>query len=131
MSARQPFPAIEAFLQAQGVRHVLDADVAGDIPTGGYVVVYLSDPLRRHHRMPRRHELYRFELMVRSVGVDVQQARWLSERVDRLTDHILTVDGWSCRRIEPLYAGTPTRDDDLTVTVTEIIAGYGYDAFPV
>lgn len=128
MSARQHFPAIESFLHAQGITHVLDAEVV-DIPAGGYVVVYLNDPLRRQHRLPRRHERYRFELMIRCVGTDPRQARWLSERVGRLVDHELVVDGWVCRRVEPLYTGHPMRDDDLTVTVTEIVSGYGYDAF--
>jgi hypothetical protein len=128
VSVRDHFAAIEAFLHDQGVTNVFDAEVE-EIPTGGYVVVYLSDPLRQMHRMPRRHEKYRFELMVRCVGRDARQARWISDRVNRLTDHVLAVPGWDCRRVEPLYAGHPSRDDDLTAAVVEIVSGYGYDAF--
>ena len=130
MSTRAHQAAIEAFLLAQGIPNVFDAEVP-TIPTGGYVVLYLSDPLRHQHRLPARHERFTFELMVRAVGRDVRQARWLSERVDRLTDHTLVVEGWECRRIGPRYSGFPGRDDDLTSTVTEIVSGYGYDAFPV
>lgn len=129
MSVADHFAAIESFLHDQGVVHVLDAEV-DVIPAQGYVVVYLSDPLRHQHRMPRRHERRAFELMTRSVGRDARQARWISARVARLVDHRLDVPGWDCRRIEPRYAGSPVRDDDLTSTVTEIISGYGYDAFP-
>lgn len=131
MSTRDHQSALEAALKAQGIAHVYDSEVVGTIPTGGYVVLYLSDPLRGQHRLPRRHERYNFEFMVRCVGRDARQARWISERVDRLVDTTLTVDGWECRRIWPRYNGAPTRDDDLTVTVTEIVSGYGYDAFPV
>lgn len=129
MSVTDHFAAIEAFLKAQGIVNVFDAEV-DTVPAQGYVVLYLSDPLRRMHRMPRRHERYAFELMARCVGRDARQARWISERVDRLTDHVLSVAGWECRRIGPRYAGAPVRDDDLTSTVTEIVSGYGYDAFP-
>lgn len=129
MSVREHMAALAAAVEAEGVTHVLDSDVGREIPKAGYVVVYLSDPLRSQHRMPRRHERYGFEFMVRCVGRDARQARWLSERVDRLVDTSLTVAGWECRRIFPRYAGYPTRDDDLTSTVTEIVSGYGYDAF--
>ena len=128
MSARDHQAALEAAIKAQGVTHVFDSE-ADTIPSQGYVVVYLSDPLRAQHRMPRRHERYGFEFMVRCVGRDARQARWLSERVDRLVDTALTVEGWDCRKIGPRYSGYPTRDDDLTSTVTEIVSGYGYDAF--
>ena len=129
MSARDHQAALEAAVKAEGVTNVFDSEVGPDIPTGGYVVLYLSDPLRGQHRLPRRHERYAYEFMVRCVGRDARQARWISERVDRLVDTSLTVDGWECRRIGPRYAGYPTRDDDLTSTVTEIVSGYGYDAF--
>ena len=128
MSTRDHQAALEAAVRAQGVVNVFDAEVS-EIPTGGYVVLYLSDPLRAMHRMPRRHERYGFEFMVRCVGRDARQARWLSERVDRLVDTSLVVAGWDCRKIGPRYTGHPTRDDDLTSTVTEIVSGYGYDAY--
>jgi len=128
VSARDHQAALESAIKAQGVAHVFDSEV-DTIPSQGYVVVYLSDPLRAQHRMPRRHERYGFEFMVRCVGRDARQARWLSERVDRLVDTALVVAGWDCRRIGPRYSGYPTRDDDLTSTVTEVVSGYGYDAF--
>ena len=124
---REHYAAIEAFLQAQGL-DVYDADV-NDMPSQRYAVVYLDNGRRTSQRLgfnPQSHA--RFEFMVRSVGMDTAQCRWVAERVARIVGERLTVPGWQCRPVESVYSGTPTRDDDLATNITETIDGFAFDS---
>lgn len=124
---RDHYAAIEAFFQAQGL-DVYDADV-NDMPSQKYAVVYLDNGRRTSRRLgfnPQQHA--RFEFMVRSVGGDAFQCRWVAERVARIVGHRLIVPGWSCRAVESVYSGTPTRDDDLATNITETIDGFAFDS---
>ena len=124
---REHYAAIEAFLQAQGL-DVYDTDV-NTMPSQRYAVVYLDNGRRTSRRLgfnPQSHA--RFEFMVRSVGMDATQCRWVAERVARIVGHRLDVPGWSCRPVEAIYSGSPVRDDDLAVNITETVDGFAFDS---
>lgn len=127
---REHFAAIEAFLAAQGL-DVYDADV-NVVPSQRYAVVYLDNGRRTSQRLgfnPQSHA--RFEFMVRSVGHDAFQCRWVAERVQRIVGQRLDVPGWSCRPVEAVYSGSPVRDDDLATNITETVDGFAFDSAAV
>ena len=97
----------------------LDTDLPGSVfksytASSGtrYAVVWVARSRMDRSRYSSRQNRDVFTVTVHSVGIDEDSCLWVQERVDRLTNRVLTVSGRRVWPVEYITGRPPDLDDD-------------------